>query len=64
MGFFNRLKDSLAKTRQGFVEKIDTLVHRRKEIDEDVYEELEEILVQADVGVATPWNWLKTSGAL
>ena len=53
MGFFNRLKDSLAKTRQGFVEKIDTLIHRRKEIDEDVYEELEEILVQADVGVAT-----------
>jgi fused signal recognition particle receptor len=53
MRFFNRLKDSLAKTRQGFVEKIDTLIHRRQEIDEDVYEELEEIMVQADVGVAT-----------
>lgn len=53
MGFFNRLKESLAKTRQGFVEKIDSLIHRRKEIDEEVYEELEEILVQADVGVAT-----------
>jgi fused signal recognition particle receptor len=53
MGFFNRLKESLTKTRQGFVEKIDTLIHRRKEIDEDLYEELEEIMVQADVGVAT-----------
>ena len=55
MGFFNRLKDSLAKTRQGFVEKIDTLIHRRKEIDEDVYEELE-ILVQASLGLAAV-NW-------
>lgn len=53
MGFFSRLKESLTKTRQGFVEKIDNLVHRRKAIDEDLYEELEEVLVQADVGVNT-----------
>lgn len=53
MGFFNRLKESLTKTRQGFVEKIDNLVHRRKAIDDDLYEELEEVLVQADIGVNT-----------
>ncbi|BAF59918.1 MAG: signal recognition particle-docking protein FtsY [Pelotomaculum sp.] len=53
MGFFNRLKESLAKTRQSFVEKIDNLVHRRRAIDEELYEELEELLVQADVGVNT-----------
>jgi len=52
-GFFGRLKESLTKTRQGFVEKIDNLVHRSKKIDEDLYEELEEILIQADVGVNT-----------
>ncbi|NLI13288.1 signal recognition particle-docking protein FtsY [Pelotomaculum propionicicum] len=52
-GFFGRLKESLTKTRQSFVEKIDNLVHRHKAIDEDLYEELEEILVQADVGVNT-----------
>lgn len=52
-GFFGRLKESLTKTRQGFVEKIDILVHRSKKIDEDLYEELEEILIQADVGVNT-----------
>lgn len=52
-GFFSRLKDSLNKTRQGFVEKIDVLIHRGRAIDEDLYEELEEILVQADVGVNT-----------
>lgn len=53
MGFFSRLKESLTKTRQGLVEKIDNLVHRRKAIDEELYEELEEVLVQADVGINT-----------
>lgn len=53
MGFFNRLKESLNKTRHSFVEKIDDLVHHRKFIDEDLYEELEEVMVQADVGVTT-----------
>lgn len=52
-GFFARLKESLTKTRQGFVEKIDNLVHRSKSIDEELFEELEEILVQADIGVNT-----------
>lgn len=52
-GFFGRLKESLTKTRQGFVEKIDNLIHRGRAIDDDLYEELEEILVQADVGVNT-----------
>lgn len=53
MGFFNRLKESLNKTRHSFVEKIDNIVHHRKAIDEDLYEELEEVMVQADVGVTT-----------
>jgi fused signal recognition particle receptor len=52
-GFFGRLKDSLTKTRQGFVCKIDNLIHCSRAIDEDLYEELEEILVQADIGVNT-----------
>ncbi|MDD4168841.1 MAG: signal recognition particle-docking protein FtsY [Desulfotomaculaceae bacterium] len=53
MGFFNRLQESLTKTRRGLVEKIDHLVHRHKSIDEELYEELEELLIQADVGVNT-----------
>ncbi|MDD4767265.1 MAG: signal recognition particle-docking protein FtsY [Desulfotomaculaceae bacterium] len=52
-GLFGRLKESLTKTRQGLVEKIDVLIHRGRAIDEDLYEELEEILVQADMGVNT-----------
>ena len=53
MGFFSRLKDSLTKTRKNFVEKIETLVTRRRSIDEGFYEELEEILIGADIGINT-----------
>lgn len=53
VGLFSKLKESLAKTRQGFVEKVTELVTGRKVIDEEFYEELEEILIQADVGVNT-----------
>ncbi len=51
MGLFGRLKESLSKTRKNFVEKIDSIVTGRKVIDEDLYEELEEALIQADVGI-------------
>jgi len=52
VGLFSRLKDGLAKTKQGFIEKIDNLVGGKK-IDEELFEELEEILIQADIGVNT-----------
>lgn len=53
MGFFNKFKEGLAKTRNSFVEKVEDLMYRRKKIDEEFYEELEEILISADVGVNT-----------
>ncbi|MCZ1267769.1 MULTISPECIES: signal recognition particle-docking protein FtsY [Paenibacillus] len=68
MSFFKKLRDSIAsktesvtkqfkdgleKTRKGLVEKVSDLVIRRKKIDEEFYEELEEILIGADVGVNT-----------
>ncbi|MHB9094431.1 MAG: signal recognition particle-docking protein FtsY [Eubacteriales bacterium] len=53
VGFFSKLKEGLTRTRQGFVEKIETLVGGGKKIDEELYEELEELLIQADVGVKT-----------
>jgi fused signal recognition particle receptor len=49
MGFFDRLKESLAKTRKGFVERVETLFAGRK-IDDATLEELEEILIASDVG--------------
>jgi fused signal recognition particle receptor len=48
-----QFKDGLEKTRKGFVEKVTDLMIRRKKIDEEFYEELEEILIGADVGVNT-----------
>lgn len=51
MGLFGKLKESLDKTRKNFVEKIDTIITGRRHIDEELYEELEEALIQADVGI-------------
>lgn len=53
MGFFGKLKESLTKTRKNFVEKVEAIVTGRKIIDENLYEELEETLIQADVGIDT-----------
>ena len=52
MGLFSKLTDSLSKTRKGFVEKIFD-AFTGKEIDDDLYDELEELLIQGDVGVNT-----------
>ncbi|MCS7459504.1 signal recognition particle-docking protein FtsY [Paenibacillus doosanensis] len=49
----NKFKEGLAKTRDVFVDRVEDLFSRRKKIDEDFYEELEEILIGADVGVNT-----------
>jgi fused signal recognition particle receptor len=49
MKFFERLKEGLAKTKKGFIEKVETLFTGRK-IDEEALEELEELLLTADVG--------------
>ncbi|MBW8350466.1 signal recognition particle-docking protein FtsY [Bacillus sp. IITD106] len=49
----NKFKDGLAKTRSQFSGKINDLVSRYRKVDEDFFEELEEILIQADVGFET-----------
>lgn len=50
-GFFGRLKEGLTKTRDNIVNGIDDLFHGYSMIDEDFYEELEEILIMGDIGV-------------
>lgn len=52
-GFFDKLKKGLSKTHQGFVEKIDRLFLGRKTIDQDLLDELEALLYEADIGVKT-----------
>lgn len=51
MGFFGKLKNSLAKVRQTFAGTVENVISRRREIDESLYEELEDALILADVGV-------------
>lgn len=52
-GFIDKLKKGLAKTHQGLVEKIDRLFLGRKTIDQDLLDELEAVLLGADLGVRT-----------
>lgn len=52
-GFFARLKEGMSKTRKSLANGLDALFHGFSKIDEDFYEELEEILIMADIGVAT-----------
>ena len=53
MGFFDRLKEGLAKTRGAIVEKVNEVFENVNEIDDDFYEELEEALIMADMGAYT-----------
>lgn len=50
-GFFSRLKEGLSKTRDNIVNGIDSVFSGFSSIDEDFYEELEEILIMGDIGV-------------
>ncbi len=51
--FLSRLKDKMKKTRQGFVRKMDELLLGKRKIDDELLDDLEEILVMSDMGVAT-----------
>lgn len=50
---FTRMKEGLAKTRKGITERIDELIKYYREIDDEFFEELEDILIMADVGFQT-----------
>lgn len=53
MGFFEKIKNGLKKTKESMIKQVETLVHSFTKIDEEFFEELEETLIMADVGVAT-----------
>ncbi len=52
-GFFERLKMGLKKSRDGFASDIDAVFLGHEKINDDLYEELEEVLIMGDVGVNT-----------
>ena len=53
MGFFDKLKQGLNKTKESFNEKINNVFSNFRKVDEEFLEELEEALIMADIGVDT-----------
>ncbi len=53
MGLFSKIKNGLAKTRNALSENVTRLINSFTKIDEDLFEELEEILIMSDIGYAT-----------
>ncbi|MGM9643030.1 MAG: signal recognition particle-docking protein FtsY [Eubacteriales bacterium] len=60
MGFLDKLKSGLSKTKNALMGQIDTVLKAFVRIDEDALEELEEILICADVGVAATEEIIET----
>ena len=58
MKFFEKLKNGLFKTKSAIVDKIDKLMKSFVRIDEDLFDELEELLISADIGVGVTENVL------
>lgn len=55
-GFFEKLKNSLLKTRDNISNKIDQVLANYRTVDEELFEEIEETLISADIGVETTLN--------
>ena len=53
MGFFSKIGEGLRKTRESLMGTVNSMLHAFTRIDEELFEELEEILITGDVGVAT-----------
>ena len=60
MGFFEKLKQGLSKTKKAIVGKIDELFKSFRKVDEELFEELEELLIGADIGVGATEEILDT----
>ena len=53
MGFFEKLKQGMSKTKTSFDEKISNVFKSFKKVDEDFLDELEEVLIMSDIGMDT-----------
>ncbi len=60
MGFFEKIKQGLQKTRQSVISQVDGLLKAMGKIDEELFEELEELLIMADVGAAASSEIVET----
>ena len=53
MGFFEKLKSGLNKTKESFNDKMNQVFSNFRKVDEEMLEELEEVLIMSDIGVET-----------
>ena len=53
MGFFEKIKSGLKKTKDSMIRQVEAVIKKKKKIDEDFFEELEETLILCDIGVQT-----------
>lgn len=53
MGFFNKIKEGLKKTKDAMMRQVEGVIHSFTKIDEDFMEELEEVLIMSDMGAVT-----------
>ena len=53
MGFFEKLKTGLSKTKTSFDEKINNVFSNFRKVDEEFLDELEEVLIMSDIGMDT-----------
>ena len=53
MGFFNKIKEGLKKTKDAMMRQVEGVIHSFTKIDEDFMEELEEVLIMSDIGAVT-----------
>lgn len=53
MGFFDKLKQGLSKTKSSFDDKINDVFSNFRKVDEELLEELEEVLIMSDIGIET-----------
>ena len=56
MGFFDKLKTGLSKTKTSLDEKINNVFSTFRKVDEDFLDELEEVLIMSDIGKDTSIN--------
>ena len=59
MGFFDKLKQGLTKTKESINDKINNVFSNFRKVDEELLEELEEALIMSDMGVETSTQIIK-----
>ena len=59
MGFFDQLKERMGKTRSNLSERLSSVISNFRRVDEDFFEELEEVLILADMGMETVQKVMK-----